>query len=196
MKKYKWFADVTKEESWLNEQLAQGYACERIGAFGSYTFAPTDRKMVIRLDYQDYMTAERFAEYVSMHEDFGWTHLRGHRWGSVQYWQKPADARDDLFSDAASQAAFYRRLMNYALSMSVLFFLFSMNVFDGNPFDVKGSYLTQGLWEMEGALFWKAFLFETPFALMRFLAPWVLVVSFALFLYSYSRYSKHKKQYD
>ena len=28
-------------------------------------------------------------------------------------------------------------------------------------------YLTSGLWELSGSAFWRAFLFETPFALLR-----------------------------
>lgn len=31
----------------------------------------------------------------------------------------------------------------------------------------KEWYLTPGLWDLEGLPFWWAFLFETPFALMR-----------------------------
>ena len=43
----------------------------------------------------------------------------------------------------------------------------------------KSWYFTQGLWEMEGMWFWKAFIFETPFVLLR-----VLPLFFFLFFAS------------
>lgn len=37
-------------------------------------------------------------------------------------------------------------------------------------------YLTPGLWDREGSSFWFAFLFETPFALMRGLAVYFFIL--------------------
>ncbi|MDG0794089.1 DUF2812 domain-containing protein [Cohnella ginsengisoli] len=199
MRKRKWFADLLKEEKWLNDRLAEGYACRRIGSLGGYAFEPSDRKMVIRLDYQRQMSAEKYEEYKGTYADFGWTHLKGNRWGSVQYWQKPADGRDEIFSDAGSQVAFYKRLTHYALTTACLFFVYTCAIFNGNIFaalfDIKASYLTEGLWEKEGAAFWRAFLFETPFAMLRFLPAWIFGIAIVMSLYSYFHYLKRKKEY-
>ncbi|WP_130604723.1 DUF2812 domain-containing protein [Cohnella abietis] len=114
--------------------FVEGFACEKISSFGSYTFQQSNRKMVIRLDYQDYMSAEKFGEYKMTYSDFGWTHLKGSRWGSIQYWQKNADGRDEIFSDAGSQVAYYKRLIKYSLMTACLFYIYTMIMFKGNIF--------------------------------------------------------------
>ncbi|RKP47906.1 DUF2812 domain-containing protein [Cohnella endophytica] len=199
MKKLRLFANLLAEEKWLNDRLAEGYACDRISPFGSYTFKPSARKMVIRLDYQDYMSAEKFEEYKVTYADFGWSHLKGGRWGSIQYWQKNADGRDEIFSDAGSQVAYYKRLMNYSLMTACLFFIYTMIILKGSIFhalfDIKASYLTNGLWEREGSKFWRAFIFETPFAMLRFLPPWIFMIACAMFLFSCVQYNNKKKKY-
>ncbi len=199
MKKRRWFINLLKEEKWLNDRLAEGYACRRIGPLGGYTFEPSGRRMVIRLDYQDRMSAGKYEDYKVTYADFGWTLLKGSRWGSVQYWQKPADGRDEIFSDAGSLVAFYKRLTHYALTTACLFFIYICAVFNGHifnaMFNIKASYLTDGLWEMEGASFWRAFLFETPFAMLRFLPAWIFAICCLMCLYSYYQYYKLKKKY-
>lgn len=199
MKKRKWFVNLPKEEKWLNDRLAEGYASRRIGSFGGYDFEPSGRRMVIRLDYQDHMSTNKYEEYKAIYADFGWTHLKGNRWGSVQYWQKPADGRDEIFSDAGSQVAFYKRLTHYSLTTACLFFVYTFAVFNGNIFNalfnVKASYLTAGLWEKEGTAFWRAFLFETPFAMLRFLPAWLFAVCFLMSLFSYFQYQQMRKRY-
>lgn len=199
MNKRRWFINLLKEEKWLNDRLAEGYACQRVRTLGGYVFEPSSRKMVIRLDYQNRMSAAKYEDYKTTYEDFGWTLLKGNRWGSVQYWQKPSDGRDEIFSDAGSLAAFYKRLTQYAASTASLFFIYACVVHKGKIipalFNIKASYLTDGLWEMEGASFWRAFLFETPFAMFRFLPTWIFAICFVTFLYSYYQYDKQKKKY-
>lgn len=60
----------------------------------------------------------------------------------------------------------------------------------------KELYLTQGLWDMNGALFWKAFLFETPFALIRVLVwllfPVMVTLSFFFGYKAHKLYEKNK----
>ena len=55
MKKFQMFFDMEKEEQWLNEQLQKGYRCTNISGLGIYTFEETDKRYIIRLDYQDYL---------------------------------------------------------------------------------------------------------------------------------------------
>lgn len=57
----------------------------------------------------------------------------------------------------------------------------------------SGIYLADGLWSMEGALFWKAFLFETLFVILRFL-PFLMVVFCGCSYYkAYRKYSALKE---
>lgn len=194
VKKIKFFANVIKEEQWLNEQLAAGYKSTNISMWGTYRFEQTNEKYVMRLDYQDYLSNQRFEEYKEIYEEFGWTHVKGSRFGSIHYWQKISDNRDDMFSDRQSKSNYYKRLMNYSLTFTIFFLVISFIIYDGNPLIVKELYLTQGLWEMEGTLFWKAFLFETPFALLRLIPILILFVAAIQFYMSYILYKKIKEE--
>lgn len=57
----------------------------------------------------------------------------------------------------------------------------------------SGLYLTEGLWQMEGSLFWKALLFETPFVLLR-LCPALMTLFFATgFFKAYQKHAQLKE---
>jgi len=71
MKKFKPFFTIEKEEQWLNEQLQKGYRCSNISELGIYTFEKTDKRYVMRLDYQDSLSKQKLAEYKEIYEDFG-----------------------------------------------------------------------------------------------------------------------------
>ncbi|MEI2400874.1 DUF2812 domain-containing protein, partial [Paenibacillus phytohabitans] len=77
MKKFKIFYDIEKEEQWLNEQLQKGYRCTNISGLGIYTFEKTDKRYVMRLDYQDYLSKEKLNDYKGIYEDFGWNYIKG-----------------------------------------------------------------------------------------------------------------------
>ncbi len=62
------------------------------------------------------------------------------------------------------------------LTLAIL--LIAQSALDLNP---DAIYLKPGLWELEGATFWRAFLFETPFALLRVCTPLPLLGSCAFF---------------
>lgn len=189
MKKFKMFVDIEKEEQWLNEQLQNGYRCTNISGSGIYKFEKTDIRYVIRLDYQDYLPKKKFVEYKGIFEDFGWNCIRGSRLGGVQYWQKKDDNLNEIFSDRESKGNYYKRLMGYSfmLGMLCLFFYYSL-------YKDSGLYLTEGLWNMQGSLFWKALLFETPFVLLRSF-PALLFVLFSISFYkAYRKYSRLKEK--
>jgi hypothetical protein len=163
MKKVKLFFNIIEEEKWLNKQLQMGYLCSNISGLGVYTFKNTSEDYVIRSDYQNYMPVEKFEEYKTTYEDFGWKHIKGSRFGSIQYWQKLADGDEDIFSDRESNIYYYKRLMNYSLSLAVMLLVISFMIYK----DV--SLYNKGLWDMECSLFWKALLFETPFVIIKLL---------------------------
>lgn len=186
MIKIKSFFDIEKEEKWLNTQLQNGFRCTNISSIGTYTFEKTDKNYVIRLDYQDYFSKEKLANYQTMYEDFGWGLLKSSRSG-LQYWQKEDDAQNELYSDRQSESSYYKRVMTYTLSLTFILLFFSSMLYKDT-----GLYLTQGLWSMEGSLFWKALLFETPFVLLRLL-PAILTIFFATSSYTfYKQYILYK----
>lgn len=146
MKKFKVFFDIEKEETWLNEQLQQGYRCTHINSLGIYTFEKTDKRYVMRLDYQPYLSNEAFEDYIETFEDFNWQSVMGTRLRGKKYWQKEDDGQAEIFSDRESLASYYNRVMNYALGLGILCLLFSFMIFKDS-----GLYAAEGLWEMEGS---------------------------------------------
>jgi len=189
MKIFKLFYDIEKEEKWLNEQLQNGYRCTKISGLGIYSFEKTDKKYVIRLDYQDFLSKEKLEEYKGTYEDFGWTCLRrmvGYWPGRKYYWQKEADEQNEIFSDRESKGNYYKRLMGYSFCWAILFFVL---------FDKDFTLLYhENLWNMNGKLFWVAFLFETPFVLLK-LTPVLLFVYFGSRFYkAYRKYSVLKER--
>ncbi|MEK4229650.1 DUF2812 domain-containing protein [Solibacillus sp. FSL H8-0538] len=199
MKRFKLFANLMKEEAWINEQMSSGYECTNISPIGIYTFKKNSgASKIARIDYQNYMPHAKFHHYVAMHEDFGWQHLAGSRWTGSQYWIKDANGHDELFSDATSTIAYFKRLMTHSLFTAIWMILFMTLLSTENNlfakfYSIKAQYLTPGLWDKEGSAFWFSFLFETPFAMMRFLIPWFFVISAVMFIYSFIQYRKHLK---
>ena len=108
------------------------------------------------------------------------------------------------YYDVDSKAARYKRLSEMWLSLAACFIpLFAVLISTGainitafvKP---KLLYYTPGLWEMSGTHFWRAFLFETPFAFLRGFS-WVILPIFLLVYMTFliTSYSKHyTKLYD
>ncbi|MCR2804075.1 DUF2812 domain-containing protein [Paenibacillus soyae] len=191
MRKYKFFVDLEKEERWLNEMARNGYVLERKSGMG-YRFenSPAERA-VIRIDYRMFRNGADFEDYRALFEDSGWTHIAGTRRSGAQYFKKSqAQEDEDIFSDVDSKAARYKRLSEMWGSLAASFIpLCAVLIMLGNidplalltPADL---YYTPELWEKSGAAFWRAFLFETPFALFRgavFLALPLMVILSAFF---------------
>lgn len=188
MKKFKMFFDIEKEEQWLNEQLQKGYRCTHISGLNIYTFEKTDKNYVIRLDYQDYLPKKKFEAYKGIYEDFGWYYITDTLFGGIRYWQKEADDQNEIFSDRQSKSNYYKRLMGYSLGFGLLCLAASPV-----PYMDSGLY-HEGLWRMSGALFWKAFVFETPFVLLK-LSPVLLFIFFAVSAYKcHRKYSNLKEK--
>lgn len=189
MKKIKTFFDIEKEEQWLNEQLQKGYRCTNISGLGIYTFEKTDKRYVMRLDYQDNLSKKKLNDYKGIYEDFGWNYINGPWLGGIRYWQKEEDNQNEIFSDRESLTNYYKRLMGYSSGLCILFLCFSYMLYKDS-----GLYLAEGLWSMEGSLFWKAFLFETPFALLRLLPALMVVLFGSSFYKSYRKHSMLKEK--
>lgn len=173
MFKFKLFLDYSKEEKWLNEMAKTGYQLAKVTV--GYHFKQSEPEdACIRIDFRFFRNQADYISYVAMFEDSGWTHIAGTRNTGVQYFKRLSDAsNEDIFSDPESRAQRYirsSRLWVYTaifvlLSMAVLLSTGSVNLHALT--DPRLFYLTPGLWEKTGDSFWKAFWFETPFALFR-----------------------------
>ncbi|MBM7700897.1 DUF2812 domain-containing protein [Kurthia huakuii] len=194
MKKSNWFRiNILKEEQWLNKTLQQGFKIAAITGWSStFTFEEVSEPHIVRIDCQQSMNKAAFEEYKLIYEDFGWTYLSGSRSSGKHYWQKVIEGEeaDQLFSDKQSTKSYYKRLMNYSLLFALPFMMLSMVLYQQHIFSLSNLYLTPGLWDMEGALFWKAFIFETPFALFRLLCPVIVFGAVVLSLKAYYEYRK------
>lgn len=187
MKIFKMFFDIEKEEQWLNEQLQKGYRCINISSLGIYTFEKTDKKYVMRLDYKDYLPKNKFTEYKGIYEDFGWNDLKGSRMSGKQYWQKEDGGQNEIFSDRQSKSNYYKRIMGYSFWFGLMFLAISVPYTDSILYH-------EGLWSMNGSLFWKALFFETPFVLLK-LSPAIVFVFFSIIFYkAYRKYSVLKEK--
>ena len=181
MKRFRQFLDFDKEEHWLNEMARSGNLL--VKKRFRYQFRPIEPgRAVVRVDYRDRsMTAADFEDYRTLFADAGWRHLDGRKDGGPQYFAAfGATPEADIFSDKESRAARYKR----AIAARTVLALSSLGLFIAvmlGPLDTSLSpaswYLTPGLWDMHGAEFVGRFLFETPFALLRGLTPYVLLTA-------------------
>lgn len=192
MKRFRMFFRFDREVKWLEEMAARGWLL--CGKLMTYSFQRcTPDSCTIRIDYREFKNAGEFANYRALFEDSGWEHIAGSRYSGTQYFLKLRDSStEDIFSDRRSRAGRYKRMANAwlgtAVAMTPLFVVYGnigwMGM--GRPFTPAEWYFTPGLWEMEGLSFWFAFLFETPFALLRGmggllpLLPLLLYVGFAV----------------
>lgn len=191
MKKMKYFSNYEKEEKWLREMALQGWFLTGAPLF-SYSFEKGEpQDVTFRIDFRTFKNKDDFADYVQMFADSGWQHIGGTKNTGTQYFvQTGGNYNDDIFSDNRSKAGRYLRTSKMWFSLllpySVLFFsLLVQGTIDFTAiFHPQDLYYTPGLWQKTGFDFWRAFLFETPFALGRGFA-WVLYLVIVLFfLYS------------
>ncbi|PEW54561.1 hypothetical protein CN448_32605, partial [Bacillus cereus] len=97
--------------------------------------------------------------------------------------------QNEIFSDRQSKSNYYKRLMGYSSGIGILLLPYFHMLYKNS-----GLYLTEGLWSMKGALFWKALLFETPFVLLRLLPALMLVFIGISFYKTYQKYSMLKEK--
>lgn len=188
--KHKLFFDFAKEEQWLSDMSENGYELISIDGFGKYTFHMVECiRNNYRIDYRTFKSENDFQDYCSIFEDSGWKHRWGTKNSGSQYFvQSKADAPNDIFSDAASKAGRYKRFYSMWLSLLASFIPIFVALIMTNQYKLsaftnpQALYFTPGLWDMEGIRFWRAFLFETPFAFGRGFM-WVLMLAILVFYF-------------
>lgn len=138
VRKYRWFLDFEREESWLNDNLQKGYTLIAKNMFGVYHFVEMQNSMkIIRLDFQRIKSAHDFKSYKSQFEEVGWKHIDGKKGNSFHYWIKVKDKNEKISSDKESFNNIYAKLSSYyATLMLILFFtiIFVNQTIDPNPF--------------------------------------------------------------
>lgn len=167
---------MNQEEEYLNQMARKGYFLVKYSSLGFYTFAegrPED--LNYRVDYRFFSKKSDFEEYVSIFEDAGWIHVWGKPFSGSQYFLPQSDelADEDIFSDRESKSERSRRLsracfINFAVCL--VYTIAEMIICRNNNwslFSMRSWYFTPGIWFKTGAKFWSAFLFETPFVILR-----------------------------
>lgn len=204
MRSFKFFINYDKEEKWLNDMAKKGYELEE--TFWGYKFRVTKPKNTrIRIDYRTFKNKEDFEDYCALFEDSGWKHIAGTKNSGKQYFSKTTEnSEEDIFSNGISRAARYKRLSNMWMMLSMAYFFIFMSFLSQKHIDIKALfnpkllYYTPGLWERSGVRFWRSFLFETPFALLRGFS-WIFIpVTLILYLYFSAKaqllYNKETKE--
>lgn len=203
MIRYRLFLDFAKEEAWLSEMARQGW--ELTGFYLGYHFKEVKpQDTLIRIDFRQFSRRDEFLNYVTLFEDSGWQHIAGSTSSGSQYFKRlSADSSEDIFSDRLSRAERYKRLSHFWLFMALFFLMMMVAISASGAWDWRALlqpsrlYLTPGLWEKSGLAFWRAFLFETPFALFRavllFGFPLTMIPYLVLAMKSNSLYRKEKE---
>lgn len=193
---FRFFLDFAKEEKWLNEMARNGY--ELVGVSVVYTFQRCDpRDILIRVDNRMFRSKGDFNDYCAMFEDSGWQHIAGTKNSGTQYFRRIAENSDeDIFSDRYSKAERYRRLSRMWIYLALyMLFLFGVLLATGTTdlhtiIQPRLVYLTPGLWEKTGVEFWRAFWFETPFAILRAFSIYFFPIS--LIMYAFFAFKSHR----
>lgn len=193
MKKLRIFSNAQKEEQWLNKMLQKGWQLNRVNAFNMYSFEKTSNKVqIVRLDCQSFASEQKFQQYKALYEEFGWVHVGGSRGSTLQYWLNPTNKDDLLFSDQSSEKHYFQRLSKTYGTFAFFFLFLTFCLFKNSAqfLSIKDAYYTPGLWDKNGFDFLGAFLFETPFAFLRFGSPWLVLIFGLVFLNTYFKYKR------
>ena len=187
MKKFHVFLNLNDEENWINTIQEAGYRLDWVNPFlHCYTFqlltADDQFNPYTRLDFRDKgMSRRNYQDYRQFFSDSGWRLVAGSRHGGIQYLQQKTMTSDrDIFSDERSRIRIQRRFGRFSLFYATFFlsYVFAYWKMTGsiNFLDIRNWYLTPGLWQMQGEWFWKAIIFETPFAVMRVVPLFIFLV--------------------
>lgn len=169
MKKIRCYISLDKEEKWLNEMASRGWELD--GKYIKYEFRKTSPdNTIIKIDYRNFKSKDDFQNYIILFKDCGWEHIAGTKRSGKQHFKKiDKSAGDDIFSDVSSKAERYKKISNMWLSLAAcyiaLYISFGTDI--ATVLNPKLWYSSPGIWQKIGTSFWVAFLFETPFALVR-----------------------------
>lgn len=179
MKQFRLFINLDKEENYLNQMASKGWLLQKRSIFGRYYFVQRSPQQIdYKVDYRIFSKKEDFNSYISIFEDSGFQHIWGTYYSGYQYFLAiNKEVSRDIFSDKESKAQRYIRLQRNCIFLVITMIIYAMVNFIAVKFNLSQLFfLTPGLWEMQGAKFWRAFWFEFPFMLMRVLPVVVLAI--------------------
>lgn len=194
------FADLEAQENWINAFRKQGYRFVAKHFPCTYLFEKvSDTIPVTRIDYREFKHKADYHDYLQLFKDTGWQHLTGSQSSGIHYFQQTdISSATKIYSNTDSYADLYKRYSEYASTWSfvmLIFFIVFLN--SGTTYSLlnpQTAYLTPGLWEKTGQAFWSAFVFETPFALWRLIAPYIWLIISIWFSYeAIKNYQKYKQ---
>ncbi len=189
MIKFRFYLDFDREEAWLNNMARNGFELVNTGFW--YTFQRCEPfTAVYRIDHRMFNSRKEFHNYCTLFEDSGWQHVAGGWNSGTQYFRQiNPSAGAEIFSDDYSKAGRFKRMADLWLNLALVMFTVMIALWMTGAVDLAALiqpsrlYLTPGLWERSGVAFWRAFQFETPFAVLRL--GGLLFYPFALLVYGY-----------
>jgi hypothetical protein len=125
--RWKFFLDYEKEEKWLNEMSAKGFAF-RDYCFGRYTFTDSEPgEYIYRIELlQNYPGHPESRKYIGFMEANGVEAVAS--WFAWVYFRKKAqDGSFDIYSDIESRLIHFRRVATTYLTLGILASLFGLN---------------------------------------------------------------------
>ena len=110
IRKWWWVWDFEKEEKWLNQMAAEGWALCGVG-FCRYEFEKCEPgEYTVRLEFLEHLPGSaEGADYIRFLEETGAEHVGSYmRWAYFR--KKAVDGVFDIYSDTTSRVAHLRRM--------------------------------------------------------------------------------------
>ncbi len=128
VRKWLWAWEFEKEEKWLDEMSAQGWALDKVG-FCRYEFVQCEPgEYVTRLEMlEEHVDAEKSREYIEFVESTGAEYI-GHVVKWVYFRKKAADGGFDLYSDIDSRIRHVQRIIRLLAPLLCINMLNSINM--------------------------------------------------------------------
>jgi hypothetical protein len=189
--KFKLFKSYSEEETWLNQQASAGWKLVKKGLF--YTFQKSSQQQLFySIDYRIFKNKADYQEYLNFY-DSGWTHMAGSLRSGEHYFttSNGQEKGTSIFSDRDSSALRYKKkaansFQGVSAIICYLLMAHSVKIFDLKMIiHPERAFLTPGLWERSGEIFWQAFFFELPFALIFRILPIILLMGYLILLIIY-----------
>jgi hypothetical protein len=128
VRKWIWAWEFEKEEKWLDEMSAQGWALDKVG-FCRYEFVQCEpNEYVTRLEMlEEHVDSAKSREYIEFVESTGAEYI-GHVVKWVYFRKKAADGGFDLYSDIDSRIKHVQRIIRLLAPLLCINLLNSINM--------------------------------------------------------------------
>ena len=124
LRKWFWVWEFEKEEKWLDEMSAQGWALDRVG-YCRYEFVQCEpNEYITRLEMlEEHVDTPKSLEYIDFVESTGAEYL-GHVIKWVYFRKKASEGSFDLYSDVDSRIRHLKRIIAF---LSIFLCINSLN---------------------------------------------------------------------